>query len=95
VVTGDETTLELARRAAEALRAITERPESTCPPGADRFDWSADVLDELARAIAAAGRAVQHVSDRPNDVLARSAEALAQAVVAHRNGLMRRFASGS
>lgn len=89
-MTGDETTLELARRAAEALRAITERAESTCPPGADRFDWSADVLDELARAIVAAGQAVEHVTDRPNEVLARTVEGLAQTVVAHRNGLMRR-----
>jgi hypothetical protein len=88
----DETAARLARQATGALTElldhVTERP-----PSADRFDWSSDALDELARAVMMIGESVDGCTSRslaeedPEGVVARTRE-LATAIVRRRNSLL-------
>lgn len=88
-MTVENTGVALARQAMEALRRLDAEARTPRPDGVDRFTWSADVLDELARLAEALGGAVEHVSGEPAaDAESRGRE-LATAIVAHRNSLLR------
>lgn len=84
----DETALRRARGVSAALAAMAsdERP---CPLAADRFDWSSDVLDELARAVSTIGDVVESITGEPDDDLVRRTAELATAIVRRRNELLR------
>lgn len=88
-VTIENTGVALARQAAEALRALGEYGPHLAPDGADRFLWSADVLDELARVAVLLGDAVGQAAGDPSVGVDQHAQQLATAVVAHRNSLLR------
>lgn len=88
-VTVENTGVALARQATEALRRLDDHGRSLRPHGVDRFTWSADVLDELARLAETIGRAVEHVSGESAPGAESHAQALATAIVAHRNSLLR------
>jgi hypothetical protein len=75
------------RRAIASLSELQSR-SCECPAGTDPFDWSADVLDELARLVCAVAPTVEHLTGRANDLLDARADDLATAIVAHRNALM-------
>lgn len=61
----DETAARLARQVSDVLAQLLDNgPE--CPFGADRFDWSSDVLDELARAVTTLGRVVDRLAGGPD-----------------------------
>ena len=73
----------LVRRAHEALDELG-RSHVACPTGTDPFDWSADLLDELARVALGLGEAASVLTGGPDDVDARAHE-LATAIVRRRN----------
>lgn len=89
VVTVENTGVALARQAVEALRRLDDEGRTLRPDGVDHFTWSADVLDELARLADVLGRAVEHVTGEPAAGAETHAQALATAIVAHRNSLLR------
>jgi hypothetical protein len=89
VVTVENTGVALARAATEALRRLDDQGRSLRPEEVDHFTWSADVLDELARLAETIGRAVERVSGEDAPVAESAARALATAIVAHRNSLLR------
>lgn len=75
------------RRALGILGGLRD-DHAACPSGTDRFDWSADILDELARLVGEIVPTIAHVTGRDDDVLAARANDLTTAIVAHRNALM-------
>ena len=100
-MTKDEATARLARQVSEALGQILDTsPE--CPRGADRFDWSSDVLDELARAVTTIGRVVDRFAGEPRsedawdrmrgaedgDTIDAMAREFVTAIVRQRNSLL-------
>lgn len=89
LVTVENTGVALARQATEALRRLDHEGRALRPDGVDHFTWSADVLDELARLAEILGRAVEHVSGEAAAGAESHAQALATAIVAHRNSLLR------
>ncbi|WP_018334341.1 hypothetical protein [Actinomycetospora chiangmaiensis] len=76
------------REALEALRGL-DAVRDARPAGIDRFFWSADVLDDLARVAARLGQVVEEVSGEEGPAVRRAADALGTAIVAHRNSLLR------
>ncbi|WP_116708679.1 hypothetical protein [Actinomycetospora cinnamomea] len=76
----------------DALSAMVDHGTSR-PAGVDRFDWSSDTLDELARAVVAIGEIVERSTARslteedPDGIAARARE-LATAIVCCRNSLL-------
>ena len=84
-MTIENTGVALARRAAEALEALDQHAPHQRPPGSDRFGWTVDVLDELARVAGLVGRAVDHTSGDACPEVRRAAQDLVDAIVAHRN----------
>jgi hypothetical protein len=79
-----ETLRGLVRRAHEALAELG-RERVACPADVDRFDWSADLLDELARvALQVAEAAAILAGEHDADVDARARD-LATAIVRRRN----------
>ncbi|MEJ2862939.1 hypothetical protein [Actinomycetospora flava] len=88
-VTVENTGVALARQATEALRRLDDEGRTLRPDGVDHFTWTADVLDELARLAETLGRAVEHVSGEQASGAESHAQALATAIVAHRNSLLR------
>ena len=77
-----------AREAADALRQLSTQARA-CPGDADRFFWSADALDELARVADVIGRTVEDVAGEASGAVRAHADQLATAIVAHRNSLLR------
>ncbi|MCD2186066.1 hypothetical protein [Actinomycetospora soli] len=67
------------------LLELTEQGAGLCPAGADRTQWSWDVLAELAHAVELLEGVVERVSGRHNPVVARNAHILATTINAHRN----------
>lgn len=88
MVTIENTAVALARRAHDALRAIEEQGPHVRPTGTDRFAWTADVLDELARVAGVLGRAVDHASGDECPTVRREAAELTDAIIAHRNTML-------
>lgn len=88
-MTVENTGVALARQATEALRRLDDEGRALRPDGVDHFTWTADVLDELARLAETLGRAVEHVSGEEASGAESHARALATAIVAHRNSLLR------
>jgi hypothetical protein len=88
----DEAAARLARQASDALAELLEHVGDR-PAAVDRFDWSSDALDELARAMMTIGEIVDVWTSRslaeedPEGVAARTRE-LATAVVRRRNSLL-------
>lgn len=88
----DEAAERLARQVTDALTEMLEHGPSR-PAGVDRFDWSSDTLDELARAVVAIGEIVERSTARaltdeePDGVVAKARE-LATAIVCRRNSLL-------
>jgi hypothetical protein len=97
----DEATARLARQVSQALDQMLQKsPE--CPRDADRFDWSSDVLDELARAVTTIGQVVDRFAGGPRsegasgdtsgaddeDTIDEKARELATAIVRQRNSLL-------
>ena len=77
-----------AREAADALRRLASQARAR-PEDADRFVWSADALDELARVAGVVGRTVEDVAGEESRSVRAHADQLATAIVAHRNSLLR------
>jgi hypothetical protein len=77
-----------AREAADALRELATRARSGAG-SVDRFLWSADALDELARVADVLGTAVEDVAGEESRAVRAHADQLATAIVAHRNSLLR------
>ena len=79
-----ETLRDLVRTARDALAELG-RGRVACPTDVDRFDWSADLLDELARiALQVAEAAATLAGEHDADVDARASD-LATAIVRRRN----------
>lgn len=88
-VTFENTAVALAKTASDALRDLDQHGPHLRPQNTDRFGWSADVLDELARVAELLGRAVEHTTGVSDGDVSRHARELATAVIAHRNTLLR------
>jgi hypothetical protein len=88
----DEAAARLARQASEALAEMLAHSHAH-PAGPDRFDWSSDALDELARAVVTIGEIVDRctsrmpVDDDPEAIVDTTRE-LATAIVRRRNALL-------
>lgn len=89
----DEAAARLARQASDALAEMLEHSRAH-PAGPDRFDWSSDALDELARAVLTIGEIVERSTarssaddDGPEDIVAATRD-LATAIVRRRNSLL-------
>jgi hypothetical protein len=79
-----DTLRDLVRGAHEALAELGHA-RVACPADVDRFDWSADLLDELARiALQVAEAAATLAGEHDADVDARARD-LATAIVRRRN----------
>jgi hypothetical protein len=79
-----DTLRDLVRSAHEALDRLGHA-RVACPADVDRFDWSADLLDELARvALQVAEAAATLAGEHDPDVDARARD-LATAIVRRRN----------
>lgn len=94
----DEAAARLARQASEALAEMLEHGRAH-PTGPDRFDWSSDALDELARAVVTIGEIVERSTarslaedDDPEEILEATRD-LATAIVRRRNSLLAENAS--
>ena len=87
-MTIENTGVALARQAAEALEALDQHGPHLRPPGSDRFGWTMDVLDELARVAGLLGRAVDHASGDECPTVKRETQELVDAIVAHRNTML-------
>jgi hypothetical protein len=75
---------DLVHQAHVALSAVAERG-SECPAGVDRFDWTADLLDELARVALQVGNAAAALSEGADDEVEARSRELATAIVRRRN----------
>ena len=85
VVDEGHTLRDLVRSAHDALAELG-RAGVTCPEGTDRFDWSADLLDELARVALEVGEVAAAVCGSPDDDrVAERARELSTAIVRRRN----------
>jgi hypothetical protein len=74
----------LVRGAHDALAELS-RAHVSCPTDVDRFDWSADLLDELARvALGVADAAATLAGEHDAGIDARAGD-LATAIVRRRN----------
>lgn len=83
-VVESQTLRDLVRGARQALSDLG-RARVACPADVDRFDWSADLLDELARIALEVGEAAATLAGgRDEDIDARARE-LATAIVRRRN----------
>jgi hypothetical protein len=89
----DEAAARFARQASDALAEMLEH-SSAHPAGPDRFDWSSDALDELARAVVTIGEIVERSTarsvaeeDDPEEIVQATRE-LATAIVRRRNSLL-------
>ena len=71
------------------LDDFARRHGAPCPADVDRFDWSVDALDDLARLVAAVGPAAASISGCESRLVDRRVQDLVTAIVAHRNSLMR------
>ena len=79
-----DTLRDIVRSAHEALAQLG-RARVACPADVDRFDWSADLLDELARvALQVAEAAATLAGEHDADVDARAMD-LVTAIVRRRN----------
>jgi len=88
----DEATARLARQVTDALADMLEHGPSR-PPGVDRFDWSSDTLDELARAVVTIGEIVERstarvLTDEDPEGVAAKARELSTEIVCRRNSLL-------
>ena len=83
----DEAALRHARQVSMTLATIASAGP-TCPRAADHFDWSSDVLAEIARAVSTVGDVVEAVTAAPDEEIARLADELATAIVRRRNELL-------
>lgn len=88
-MTFENTAVALAETASRALRDLDQHGPHLRPDRSDRFGWSADVLDELARVAELLGRAVEHTTGVTDVDVTRRSQELATAVIAHRNALLR------
>jgi hypothetical protein len=79
-----QTLRDLVRSAHEALAELG-RARLACPAGVDRFDWSADLLDELARVALEVGEAASAVGGGSDGDVAERARELSTAIVRCRN----------
>jgi hypothetical protein len=79
-----QTLRDLVRGAHEALADLAGARDS-CPAGVDRFDWSADLLDELARVALEVGEAASALAGGSDDDVAARARELSTAIVRRRN----------
>jgi predicted hydrocarbon binding protein len=79
-----QTLRELVRTAHDALAELG-RTGGRCPVGVDRFDWSADLLDELARVALEVGEVASTLAGGPDDDVEARARELATAIVRRRN----------
>ena len=79
-----QTLRDLVRSAHEALAELG-RARVACPVGMDRFDWSADVLDELARVAIQVGEAASAVAGSLDDDVVARARERAAAIARRRN----------
>lgn len=75
---------DLVRSAHEALAELG-RAGFACPADTDRFDWSADLLDELARVALEVGEAASTVCGGTDDDVTKRARELSTAIVRRRN----------
>jgi hypothetical protein len=75
---------ELVHRAHTALAEAAE-VQAGCPAGVDRFDWSADLLDELARIALQVGDAAAALTGGQDDELEARSRELATTIVRRRN----------
>ena len=88
----DEAAVRLARQVTDALAELLEH-DATRPDGVDRFDWSSNTLDEMARAVIAIGEIVDRCTARslaeedPEGIAVKARE-LATAIVGRRNSLL-------
>lgn len=87
-VTIENTGVALAKDAVEALRKLDHHGPHLRPAGTDRFAWTAEVLDELARVAEALGRAVDHASGDECPAVRQQVSALVDAIVSHRNTML-------
>lgn len=94
----DVAAARFARQASDALTEMLEHSRAH-PSGPDRFDWSSDALDELARAVVTIGEIVErHTArslaeeDDPEEILEATRD-LATAIVRRRNSLLAENAS--
>ena len=87
-MTIENTGVALAKDAADSLRKLDQHGPHLRPAGTDRFQWTAEVLDELARVAGLVGRAVDHASGDEDPGVRRQAEALVDAIVSHRNTML-------
>ncbi len=86
-MTDDDPVSTLVHDLAAALGEI-EQADLECPEGVDRFLWSADLLDAMARSVETIARIVEtHAASDASAVRERAA-ALAQAVIGQRNELV-------
>jgi hypothetical protein len=83
-VDDSQTLRGLVRSAHDALAELG-RARVACPVGMDRFDWSADLLDELARVALQVGEAAEAVAGSADDDVASRARDLSTAIVRRRN----------
>ena len=72
-------------RSAHDALAELGRTGVVCPVGTDRVDWSADLLDELARVALQVGEAAAAVAGSTDDDVATRARELSTAIVRRRN----------
>jgi hypothetical protein len=79
-----ETLRDLVHGAREALAELG-RARVSCPVDVDRFDWSADLLDELARVALGVAEAAATLAGEHDAAIAARAGDLATAIVRRRN----------
>jgi hypothetical protein len=79
-----QTLRDLVRSAHEALAELG-RARVVCPADVDRFDWSADLLDELARVALEVGEAAATLAGGRDDTVDARSRELATAIVRRRN----------
>jgi hypothetical protein len=68
-----------------AREALAELGRVSCPADVDRFDWSADLLDELARVALGVAEAAAALAGEHDAAIAARAGDLATAIVRRRN----------
>jgi hypothetical protein len=79
-----QTARDLVRSAQQALAELVHA-RVACPANVDRFDWSADLLDELARVALEVGEAAAALAGGHDDEIDARARDLATAIVRRRN----------
>ena len=79
-----DTLRDLVRGAHDALAELGRAPVA-CPADVDRFDWSADLLDELARVALQVAEATATLAGAHDPDVDARARDLATAIVRRRN----------